>query len=95
MTRAAAIVAALLLVGCAGMRRPRPAAGPRPSQDTVEERLAAQRAADPLKRAEENEYRFGHEAARQRKQQMKRTPRPPGKADVVKSKNGQSPPPSN
>jgi hypothetical protein len=98
-----AIAAALILSGClvagpAGCatgreRRPAPAAAPPArTQDDVDERLAAQRAANPLLHSEDNERRFGLERARQRKrlqQQQKATQKKtaPGSGDVVKSKN--------
>jgi hypothetical protein len=89
MTRNAMVAVMLLSLGCATR-----SAVPRDrSPATVEERLAAHRRSDPKLRTEENEYRFGHERARQKKRQRQTAaPKTPaaGPADVTKSNN---PPP--
>jgi hypothetical protein len=88
MTRNA-IVAALLLALSLGCATRSPARRQRSLAD-ADERLAAQRRADPHMRAEEMEYRFGFERAQQRKRLRKPAPAKQAPAtapaDVTKSK---------
>ena len=89
-----AIIAILVSSGCATGRaarinQPRPASAR--NQQTAEERLAAQRAADPLLRLEDNEARWGLAESKRRKEEQKRKAAAQKKAaegqrDVTKSK---------
>lgn len=72
-------MAGLLLAACAGPRRPPETAATARMKDSAPEKVAAQRAAAPGLKLEEDDQRWGITAAKERKQRRdEREARPAG-----------------